>query len=390
MGEAQRRATAQPEAAAPALVAATPESNGELEFQFEEPVIGPPPTPEAGVGLGPLNLNFGGTFDSRFMAKDGGNVEGLMVHINELVMTTNIGDHISFLGEWLLQTNKFIDDAQDDHGFAYAIISDIPSLPRFFKGTSVKMGRFRARYGIDADLDAPANPIYTQVRKSIGFISDLGFEVEGFWKNLDYSLAVLNGPNFLENDVFDSMGNPMGMVKMMVTNNSKPILARLNYDADDWFKSLNVGLSYFEGRSWPYISGLGRTVGMMYGAYGGGIDGTQLVQKRRFTPFWKYRVEPLKVDLAGEFTWGTDSLAGSDQATVRGYFLRADRVIKPNKLDLTLQYSFWDDGRSYTQDGYEIAAGFRWYLTEAAYIRPTAIINNEYDDFYITQFYMPF
>lgn len=367
-----------------------PKAKEELEFQFEQPVLDPPSESKPGIGLGPVNLNFGGTFDSRFVAREGKKVDGLMIHINELVMTTNIGDHISFLGEWLLQTDKFIDDAQDDHGFAYAIISDIPYLPISFKDITLKVGRFRARYGIDAELDAPANPIYTQVRRSLGFISDKGFEIDGFWKDVDYSLAVMNGPDFLENEVFDSAGNLMGMVKMDVANNSKPILARVNYDAGKLVKNLDVGLSYFDGRSWPYLSGLGRTIGMKFGVYGGGIDGSQLVYKRRLTPFLKYRVEPLRLNLSGEFTWGTDSLIGPDSATVRGYFLRGDRVIKPNKLDLTLQYSFWDDGRSNTQDGYEVAAGLKFYLTDAVYIRPTAIINNKYDDFYVIQFYAPF
>ena len=75
-----------------------------------------------------------------------------------------------------------------DHGFVYAIFTNLPGLPA---DLAVKVGRIRFRYGIDAVSDAPANPARNLVYKNLGMISDKGIEVSGYYGDLDYSAAAL-------------------------------------------------------------------------------------------------------------------------------------------------------------------------------------------------------
>lgn len=355
-----------------------------FSFDFSAPALAPTQETAGGVSAVGSGLNFGGTFDSRFRVI-GGDVPGEIVHINELVLTTNIGEHISFLGEWLLQSNDFVNNVGDDHGFAYAIFSDVPFLP---KNSSLKLGRFRYKYGIDAVLDAPLNPLYTQVKKNIGFASDLGVEFEGYFApwDLEYSLAVVNGPDAIKNEVFNSSGASLGFVKQSKTNNSKPVILRLSRE----FKGFRLGFSYFEGRSWPFVNGLSKTRNMRepIGVNGGAVDGTQVVYKRRGSLDFSWQVKPLRLKLSGEVTGGRDFVDGEGQ--IRGYFLRADRAIWPNKLDLQVQFDRWDDGRQSTKDNYDLGLGLKYSLTDVAFIRAAYIYNNEEDDDYILQVYLPF
>lgn len=381
LGEAKKEVIKEPEKEPP-----LPE--GELIFDFTSPELAPPPS-ESEKPSGELfkELNFGGTFDTRFSVV-GDDIPGEIIHINELVLTTNIGDHISFLGEWLLQTDDFINNVGDDHGFAYAIISDLPYLPR---NTSIKIGRFRIKYGIDAVLDAPLNPLYTQIKKNLGFASDIGLEVEGYLEGLDleYTFAVLNGPNAIKKEVFDSSGNSLGFIKKHRTNNSKPVLILISRKFS-WLDDLRLGFSFFEGRSWPFINGLNsdRNMREPIGVNGGAIDSTQLIYKRRSSIDFSYRIEPIRLNLSGEFTFGKDF--GDDGGEVLGYFVRTDRAIFPNKLDFQGQFDYWDDGRSYTDASYDIGVGLKYSFTDVAFVRLSYIFNSETDADYVLQVYLPF
>lgn len=363
---------------------------GELEFDFTSPDLAPPSIDESEFAEGSFGgLNFGGTFDSRWRSMGSTNIPGEMIHINELVLTTNIGEHISFLGEWLLQTSDFINNVADDHGFAYAIFSDIPSLP---KNSSIKIGRFRMKYGIDAVSDAPLNPLYTQIKKNIGFASDLGIEFEGYSKGLDleYSLALMNGPDYIRTQVMNGDGSPGAFIKSSKTNNSLPVVIRLSREFEK-LQGMQLGLSYFEGRSWPFINGLTmeKNAREPIGINGGAVDGTTLVYKRRGSVDFSYRWEALRTNFSGEVTWGKDWMPDAE-ATVRGYYFRADRPLFSNKLDLQLQGDYWDDGRSDTDDSYNIGVGLKYKLTDVAFIRGTYSYNDKYDDDYVLQVYLPF
>lgn len=362
---------------------------GDFEFDFSSPDLelggGDDFAEEESSG----GINFGGTLDSRFRAFDNGDVPGSTVHINELVLTTNIGENISFLGEWLLQSSDFVNNVGDDHGFAYAIFSNLPKLP---KNSAIKVGRFRMKYGIDAVSDAPLNPLYTQIKKNIGFASDLGMEFEGYNDKLglEYTLAVMNGPDNVRTQVRNADGSAGAFQKESKTNNSLPVITRLSRE----FESLNgmrIGASYFDGRSWAFVNGLSlkQNARGPVGINGGAVDGTQFVYKRHGSVDFSYQSELLRTNFTGEFTVGKDWMADAT-ATVRGYYLRADKTLIPNKLDLQIQGDYWDDGRRATNDGYNVGIGLKYKLTDVAFLRGTYAYNNKYADDYVLQVYLPF
>ncbi|MBI4715034.1 MAG: hypothetical protein HY760_03700, partial [Nitrospirae bacterium] len=97
-------------------------------LQLEVPTLAPPPP--AAPGLGPFtNINLGGTLDYRFLIPTNGDSPTLGIHVNELFLTTNIGDNISILAEQLLLTSDMETVVGQDHGFVYAIFTNLPGLP---------------------------------------------------------------------------------------------------------------------------------------------------------------------------------------------------------------------------------------------------------------------
>jgi len=299
-----------------------------------------------GLSVGPItNINFGGLLDLRYIASDG-DAPNLMIHVNELVVSANVTDNISLLLEHLLPTTKLTSLVEDDHGFANAIITNIPLLP---VGTALKIGRYRFKYGVDARLDAPANPLYPLVRKNLGFISDLGIELSGFFGPVTYNASMLNGPDHLEVPSI-----------VPIRNNSKPVAIRL---AGELPGGLETGVSYFEGRSWPYMNGM-----HMEGAHapGGVVDKSRLVFKRRLTADMAYRI--WRLDILGEGNYGMDYADGM-RATVQGYYGRIDFSLLPRRLVLSGQYDFWDDGLAETGDEHTLSGAVTYYMTSQVLIR---------------------
>ncbi len=318
-----------------------------------------------GLSLGPItNINFGGLLDLRYMIADtdAGNV---VIHVNELVISANVTDNISLLVEQLLPTSELISLVGDDHGFAAAIISNIPLLP---VGTALKIGRYRFKYGVDARLDAPANPMYPLVRKNLGFISDLGIEISGFFGPVSYYASVLNGPDHLETplnnaederEAEEDMNQAPGIIIVPIRNNSKPVAIRLSTELPGSFE---LGLSYFEGNSWPYMNGMHAV-----GAHtpGGVIDRSRLLFKRRYTADMSYRL--WKLDLLGEANLGKDHVDNT-RLDIHGYYGRVDYNVLPRKLILSGQYDFWDDGLK-TGDEHTFSGCVTYYISNQVFIR---------------------
>lgn len=351
-------------------------------FDFESPELAAPPTEDEGLRLGPIsNINFGGLFDVRYVTS-GNDPGGMVIHVDELVITANIGDNISLLAEQLLPTSVLESVVGDDHGFIYATIANIPFLPL---GTAVRVGRFRLKYGIDATIDAPANPVYPLVRKNLGFISDKALELAGFIGPLDYTIAVADGPDHIENTVYDINGNPVGVINQGITNKSKPFIARISGNI---FSNLNAGLSYFDGKSWQYINGM-KTTGKH--AFGGMVDRSTLVDKKRYTVDATYRLG--KWDFLAEYNQGKDVITG-ENPTVQGYYFRIDYALLPNQLSLLFQKDVWDDGRSGTNNEDSISTALTWYIIEQAFIRVAYSYNQLHDvdreNTGVVQLYLPF
>lgn len=369
------------------------------EFDFESPNLDKPPEKtdkKSDISLGDFGgLNLGLLFDIRYM-RVGNNAPGTVIHVNELNITGNIGDNISILAEQLLPTSLqsgLEDQIGDDHGFVYAIFSNIPLIPA---GTAFKVGRFRFKWGIDAVLDGPTNPIYPLTRKNLGFITDRGVELAGFIGELDYTIGLADGPGFTEEIITDLAGNPIGVTNKSVKNNSIPVIARLSTK----LSSSKIGLSYFSGQSWGYTNFIDHAPNKYLRANhpGGSANRSKLLDRQHAAI--DYSVRWGKFDLALEYSQGTDkdSVLNTSYLT-NGYFSRLDYVITPQKLNLQLQYDQYDDGRENIKDEKSLSTGLQLFIEDRAFIRFGYMYNRlgltsedmsgMFDNTGFVQFYLP-
>lgn len=369
------------------------------EFDFDNPNLDKPPEKtekKSDIALGDFGgLNLGVLFDIRYMTV-GNNAPGTVIHVNELNITGNIGDNISILAEQLLPTSLqsgLEDQVGDDHGFVYAIFSNISFLP---SGTAFKVGRFRFKWGVDAVLDGPTNPIYPLTRKNLGFITDRGIELAGFIGELDYTIGLADGPGFTEEIITDLSGNPIGVTNKSVKNNSIPVIVRLSTK----FSSAKIGLSYFSGQSWGYTNFMEHMPNKYLRANhpGGSADRSKLLYREHSAVDYSLRWG--RFDLSLEYSRGTDkdtALNTSHQTT--GYFTRLDYALTPQKLNLQLQYDQYDDGRENVKDEKSVAAGLQLFIEDRAFIRLGYMYNRVglapedmrgmFDNTGFVQFYLP-
>lgn len=367
-------------------------------FDFDSPNLDKPQEMKNtnDVSLGSFGgLNLGVLFDVRYMAIEG-NSPGTIVHVNELNITGNIGDNISILAEQLLPTSRLSgieDQVGDDHGFVYAIFSNLPLLP---SGTAFKIGRFRFKWGIDAVLDAPTNPIYPLTRKNLGFISDKGIELAGFFGDLDYTLGLADGPEYVEEVVEDSGGAPIGVINKSVRNNSLPLFLRVSTK----FSSSKIGISYFDGNSWAYTNFMSPMPNASKRArHPGGMADRSMLYYRKHGAI-DYLVKWEKFDLALEYSQGVDQDSNMNLTyNTRGYFSRLDYNIKPQSLSLQLQYDQYSDGRPGVKDEKSLSAGLQYFIHDQAFIRVGFMYNRlglsssdqsgMIENIGFTQFYLP-
>jgi hypothetical protein len=337
---------------------------GFAQLDLESPDLGAAPQTEQQGSF--ANINLGGLLDVRYMSV-GNRAPGMMIHVDELVVTANIGNNISILAEQLLPTSRLsgADDViQDDHGFVYAIIANIPLAPL---GTAFKVGRFRFKWGVDAALDGPSNMLYPLVRKNLGFITDRGLELSGFFGPFDYVLGLADGPEYVDSVLLDTAGNEVSMIRKSVPNNSLPLLLRLGTNAG-FSRSIRLALSGFYGRSWPYMSDMAAMPNerLRVQMPGGMPDYSQLAGKLKGAVDATVKFRKLSVSL--EFSLGRDRLADGSEAMTRGYFVRADYTVKPQKLAVEAQYDRFADGMAMA-DEQSIGGAVKLFVHEQAYLR---------------------
>ena len=367
------------------------------EFDFESPNLDRPQEkkPSSDIPLGSFGgLNLGVLFDLRYMSI-GGNSPGTLIHVNELNITGNIGDNISVLAEQLLPTSRLTGlegQVGDDHGFVYAIFSNISFLP---SGTAFKVGRFRFKWGIDAVLDGPANPIYPLTRKNLGFVTDRGLEFSGFIGDIDYTLGLADGPEYIEVPVSDFSG-PIGVVNKSVTSKSMPVVLRISSK----FSTSKIGMSYFDGKSWAYTNFMDRMPNSEFRTrHPGGMADLSKLYYRQHAALdclvkWK------KFDLALEYSQGADQdLDLNLTYKTKGYFSRLDYIVKPQWMSIQLQYDQYSDGRPGIKEEKSVSTALQYFIHDQAFIRvgymynrlglssgePSGVI----EDIGFTQFYLP-
>ena len=329
--------------------------------------------PVEASSVGPFsNLNFGGALDIRlYLPRRGGPTDehvgfaALDIHVSELFLTTNIGDHISILAEQLLVTSPMGSTVGQDHGFVYAIFSSIAGLP---DDVAIKVGRMRFRFGADAKLDSPANLLKSPVYKTLGNITDRGVEFSGYAGPMEWSLGVMNGIDSINEEVTTKSGEEV-MVMREVRNGSKPVVARVGIETTSW---LELGVSGVTGKFYPVYSHYGFAMHDMI--FNGHTDDTRLIYKDRVALDAKIRLSS-NIDVYGEYAFGTDRDAGEDLSVWSAYG-RIDWRFAPQRWTLGAQYDYFDDGRdvavvegmSYKDSG-TLAVALTRYLTDQAWIR---------------------
>ncbi|MBI4714377.1 MAG: porin, partial [Nitrospirae bacterium] len=260
----------------------------------------------------------------------------------------------------LLLTSDMETVVGQDHGFVYAIFTNLPGLP---SDLALKVGRLRFRYGIDAVLDAPANPARDLVYKNLGLISDKVVEVSGFYGDFDYAAAVLMGPDFVTETVTGTRE-----IKSRAENNNRPVALRLGYESPI---DLKAGISLFYGKTYPFVNGPMFDMDDML--TNGSLDRSRLVPKRRATLDLRYGFG--KWDFAGEVTAGEDEETG-DTRDVRGYYVRADYGVIPRKVKLLLQYDLWKDGDPATRDDGVITSGVSYSPLDQVTLRLIGLVSD--------------
>ena len=310
-----------------------------------------------------------------------------LIHVAEFVVTTNVGDHVSLLGEQLLTTSPLGSQVADDHGFVYAILTGLPVLP---KGASLKIGRFRHGFGIDTKSDAAANPLYNLVRKNIGFISDRGLQLNGFIGPVSYTFSLADGPDSLrtvtEGTVTTGIrigphGSGGGVLKP-IQNNSPPLFLHLNGTLPIFGKRIWLGTSYFDGNSYPFNSS------------NGDVNPSTLIYKRRVGVATSFKL--WRFDLAAEWVRGKDTqllkylqipIPSADRnSTVEGYYFHAELPLT-DSLDVRVKYDIWNPdidkyqtfvfNREQDEQVWTTLGGaFTWHFAEGASTRLVYQINN--------------
>ncbi len=371
------------------------ETDSEDVFSFDDPDM----TEDTGssdlFGGAFGDLIFGGALDIRRITRgkdlipdrDNWDTGITMIHVAELVVTTNVGDHVSLLGEQLLTTSQLGSQVADDHGFIYAILTGLPVLP---KGASLKIGRFRHGFGIDTKSDAAANPLYNLVRKNIGFISDRGFQLNGFVGPISYTFSLADGPDSLRTVTDGTVVSGIrigphgsgGGILEPIRNNSPPLFLHLNGTVPFFGKRIWLGASYFDGNSYPF------------NPINGDVNPSTLVYKRRFGIATNFRV--WRFNLAAEWVQGQDTqllkylqipLSPVDRnANVEGYYWHVELPITES-LDIRLKYDVWNpDTEMYSSFAFNreqdeqvwstLGGGLTWHFTEGALARIVYQVNN--------------
>jgi hypothetical protein len=245
-------------------------------------------------------------------------------------------------------------------------------------------------------LDAPTNPIYPLTRKNLGFITDKGMELSGFFGNVDYTLGVADGPDYVEAEVKDQAGNSIGVVNKSVRNNSLPLFLRLSTK----FSTSKIGMSYFDGRSYAYTNFMNRMPNASFRTrHAGGMADRSMLLYRQHGAL-DYQVKWEKLDLSLEYSRGRDlDFSMNAKYHTIGYFSRLDYTIKPQSLALQLQYDQYHDGRSGVKDEKSLSTGLQIYIHDQAFIRIGYMYNRlglskndaggVVDNIGFTQFYLP-
>jgi|GEM_PF-4010301 len=315
-------------------VAAAVFSSGALaqDLNFDAPAVEQKKDSVIPQQIGPVsNISLGGAIDWRVMYTNGEKRPMAFIHVNEFVVSANVGEHIAVSAEQLLLTSEMGSVVGQDHGFVTVSLVQLPFLPN---GMSVKLGRFRGKFGLDAQVDSPANIFPSQELRSNGFVTDVGVNLDYAFGDFEAILEIFNGPDFRT-----SNGNRQGMLVEKL-----PVQGRFLYQPTSNFK---LGVSGLYGETW---SNQVDPAVLDMSSLGSRLDTSRTLERRRValdaglkTPW---------AELYGEGIYGRDKgrlsqAPGKDHTTARGALGRVDVPLfslnEVTRTKIALQYDTWED-----------------------------------------------
>ncbi len=281
--------------------------------------------------LGPLsNLSIGGAVDWRVTHNNGAKRPAAFIHVNELVVSANVGKHIAVSAEQLLLTSETSTVVGQDHGFVTVSLIQLPWLPN---GMALKMGRFRGKFGLDAQLDSPANIFASQALRSNGFVTDIGLNMDYAFGDFEWIVEAFNGPEYL-----DSNGQKQGTLVDKI-----PVQTRVVYQPTS---ALKFGVSGLYGQTWnnqidPKAAGM---------SAGNQMDTSRTIERSR-----------VALDASAKTQWAefyVEGIYGRDKGRLsqpvdksftiaKGLLARTDvplfQIDNETRTKMAVQYDTWQD-----------------------------------------------
>ena len=282
--------------------------------------------------VGPVsNITIGGAVDWRVQHVRGAKRPVAFIHVNELVLSANVGPYISVSAEQLLLTSEIATVVGQDHGFVTVSLVQLPFLP---DGMSVKLGRFRGKFGLDAQVDSPANIFPSQELRSNGFVTDVGLNLDYAFGDFETIVEVFNGADY----------KSAGGQKEPMLVDKPPVQARLVYQP---VSSVKLGVSGLTGETWdnqvdPSILDMS--------SLGSRIESGRTIHRQRVafdagmrTSFAEFYAEGIYGRDKGRLAQGTDK----KHTTARGALGRVDiplfKINDETRTKVAMQYDAWED-----------------------------------------------
>jgi hypothetical protein len=303
------------------------------ELNFDEPAVTQKKDSLVPSSVGPVsNIQLGGAVDWRLAFQNGEKKPFAFLHVNEFVVSANVGDHIAISAEQLLLTSEMGSVVGQDHGFVTVQLVQLPFLPN---GTSLKLGRFRGKFGSDAQTDSPANVFPSAALRSNGFVTDVGIHLDYAVGLFEFNVETFNGPDYMVNN----------NQKDAFAGKNWPVQARVLYQP---FSSFKLGLSGFRGETWDnQLSPM--TLDM--GSLGSSLNQSRTIDRMRLaadasikTPYADFLVEGIWGQDKGRLSQAPDK----KQTLARGGLIRTDiplfKISNETRTKLSVQYDTWKDG----------------------------------------------
>lgn len=312
------------------------------KLDFDEPSI--QEKKETGIpgSIGPVtNIQIGGAIDWRVTYLSGSKRPVAFIHVNELVVSASVGQHISVSAEQLLLTSEMSTVIGQDHGFVVVSLAQLPFVPN---GMSFKLGRFRGKFGTDAYTDSPANIFPSAALRSNAMVTDLGLGLDYTLSNsLEAIVEVFNGADY---KLINGRKTPF-------QTHSLPVQVRIVYQPSSRIK---FGLSGFVGETWDNI--LSPEI-LDQGSLGSQLDTSRTITRKRLGLDASMK-SPL-ADITVEAIVGRDKdrlsqEVDSTHSSADGGLIRGDiplfKVNDETRTKLAVQYDAWKDA------SYEGRVGF--------------------------------